>query len=78
MAGGPRIDMVRGSGIDEPDGLRAWGIDGQIVAPAIGPNVAPGKDFIDPFIALRGMALLSDRWSLPGYRDVGGLGSDLT
>lgn len=53
MAGGPRLDMVGGSGIDVPDGLRAWCIDGRIVALAIGTNVAPGKDCIDPFIALR-------------------------
>lgn len=80
LAAGKHFDMGGGSGVDLLGGLRAWNIDGQVAAPAIGVNVAPGKDFVDPIIALRGLTPLSDRWSLLGYVDIGGfgVGSDLT
>lgn len=80
LAAGKHFDMGGGSGIDVLGGLRAWSIDGQVAVPAPGVHVAPGKDFVDPIIAFRGMTQLADRWSLLGYMDVGGfgVGSDLT
>lgn len=80
LAAGKHFDMGGGSGIDVLGGLRAWSIDGQVAAPAIGVNVAPSKDFVDPIVAVRGTTPLSDRWSLLGYLDIGGfgVGSDMT
>lgn len=80
LAAGKHFDMGGGSGVALLGGLRAWSIDGQVAAPAIGVDVAPGKDFVDPIVAVRGTTPLSDRWSLLGYLDVGGfgVGSDLT
>lgn len=80
LAAGRRFDMGNGSSIDLLGGLRAWSLDGQVSAPAAGVDIAPGADFVDPIIALRGTLPLSDRWSLLGYADIGGFGagSDLT
>lgn len=80
LAAGKHFDMGNGSGVDVLGGLRAWSIDGQVAAPAIGVDVAPGKNFVDPIVALRGTTPLSDRWSLLGYMDLGGfgVGSDFT
>lgn len=80
LAAGRRFDAGGGSHIDLLGGFRAWNIEGQISAPAIGVNVAPGSNFVDPVVAIRGSAPLSERWSLLGYGDLGGfgVGSDFT
>ncbi len=80
LAAGRRFDTGGGSHVDLLGGLRAWSIDGFVSAPVAGIAAAPGSDFVDPIIAVRGSAPLSDRWSLLGYIDVGGFGagSDLT
>lgn len=80
LAAGRRFDAGGGSTLDVLGGVRAWRIDGSVSAPAAGISIAPRADFVDPIIALRGNAPLSDRWSLLGYIDVGGFGagSDLT
>jgi len=80
LAAGRRFEAGGGSSIDVLGGLRAWRIDGSVSAPGLGVSVAPEASFVDPIIALRGTAPLSDRWSLLGYIDVGGFGagSELT
>lgn len=80
LAAGRRFDGGGGSTLDVLAGLRAWQIDGSVSAPLAGVNIAPRADFVDPIIALRGNAPLSERWSLLGYIDIGGFGagSDLT
>jgi hypothetical protein len=80
LAAGRRFDAGGGSTLDVMGGLRAWQIDGSVSAPLAGISIAPQAEFVDPIIALRGNAPLSDRWSLLGYIDVGGFGagSDLT
>lgn len=80
LAAGRHFDLGGGSHIDVLGGFRAWSIDGRVSAPGIGVDVAPGSEFVDPIIALRGNTPLSDRWSLIGYIDFGGfgVGSDLT
>ncbi len=80
LAAGRRFDTGGGSHVDLLGGFRAWSLDGRVSVPAVGIDVAPGSDFVDPIIALRGSAPISDRWSLLGYIDVGGFGagSDFT
>ncbi len=80
LAAGQHFDLGGGSGVAVLGGLRAWSIDAAVSVPLAGVDVAPGKEFVDPIIAVRGMTPLSDRWSLLGYLDVGGfgVGSDLT
>lgn len=80
LAAGRRFDTGGGSHVDVLGGLRAWNLDGLVSVPLAGINVAPGADFVDPIIALRGSAPISDRWSLLGHIDVGGFGagSDFT
>lgn len=80
LAAGRHFDLGGGSHVDVLGGFRAWSLDGRVSVPAIGVDVAPGSDFVDPIIALRGSAPLSDRWSLLGHIDLGGFGagSDLT
>lgn len=78
LAGGRRFDAGRGRSVDVMAGLRAWSVDGLVRSPVL--SVAPEVNFVDPILALRGTAPLSDRWSMLGYVDVGGFGagSDLT
>lgn len=80
LAAGQHFDMGGGTGLDVMGGLRAWSIDGQVSVPAVGVDVAPGQEFVDPILALRALTPLSERWSLLGYMDIGGfgVGSDLT
>lgn len=80
LAAGRRFDTGGGSHVDLLGGFRAWSIDGFASAPVPPLPVATSSDFVDPIIAVRGSAPLSDRWSLLGYIDVGGFGagSDLT
>ncbi|MBF9032339.1 hypothetical protein HKCCE3408_18220 [Rhodobacterales bacterium HKCCE3408] len=80
LAAGRRFDTGGGSTIDVLGGLRGWRLDGLVSVPAVGVSLAPEQSFVDPIIAVRGNAPLSDRWSLLGYIDVGGfgVGSDLT
>lgn len=80
LAAGRRFDAGGGSHIDVLGGLRAWSIDGLVSVPAVSVDVAPTAEFVDPIIAVRGSAPLSDRWSLLGYADLGGfgVGSELT
>lgn len=51
-----------------------------MTVPLAGVSTAPTAEFVDPIIAVRGSAPLSDRWSVLGYADVGGfgVGSELT
>jgi hypothetical protein len=80
LAAGRRFEISGGSHVDVLGGLRAWSLDGQVAVPLAGVSLAREVTFVDPIIALRGSAPLSDRWSLLGYIDVGGFGagSDLT
>lgn len=80
LAAGRRLDTGGGSHVDVLGGLRAWRLEGEVSVPLAGISIAPTSDFVDPIVAVRGMVPLSDRWSLLGYIDVGGLGvgSDFT
>jgi hypothetical protein len=80
LAAGRRFDTGGGSHVDLLGGFRAWSLDGRVSVPLAGIDIAPGSDFVDPIIAMRGSAPISDRWSLLGYIDVGGFGagSDFT
>ncbi|WP_026352111.1 hypothetical protein [Yoonia vestfoldensis] len=80
LAAGNRFTVADGGTIDVLGGLRAWIIEGRVSVPLAGVDVAPEKSFVDPIIGLRANAVLSDRWSLLGYADVGGfgVGSELT
>lgn len=75
LAAGRRFDTGGGSHVDLLGGFRAWSLDGRVSVPLAGIDIAPGSDFVDPIIALRGSAPISDRWSLLGYIDVGGFGA---
>lgn len=72
LAGGRRIDAADGGAIDILAGLRAWSVDGSVTSPVL--NVAPETNFVDPIVAVRSIAPLSDQWSLLGYLDIGGFG----
>lgn len=80
LAAGRRFEAGDGLHIDVLGGLRAWSIDGLVSVPLAGVSIAPTAEFVDPIIAVRGSASLSDRWSLLGYVDLGGfgVGSELT
>lgn len=75
LAAGRRFDTGGGSHVDVLGGLRAWSLDGLISVPLAGITVAPSAEFVDPIIALRGSAPISDRWSLLGHIDLGGFGA---
>lgn len=80
LAAGRRFDAGGGSHVDVLGGFRAWSVDGRVSVPLAGVSISPTSEFVDPIIAVRGSAPLSDRWSVLGYIDVGGfgVGSDLT
>lgn len=80
LAAGNRFNVAEGGTIDVLGGVRAWKVEGSVSVPAAAIRIAPEQTFLDPIIGLRANAVLSDRWSLLGYGDVGGfgVGSDLT
>lgn len=80
VAAGLRFDVAEGGTIDVLGGLRSWKIKGRVTVPLAGVDIAPEQTFIDPIFGLRANAVLSDRWSVLGYADIGGfgVGSDQT
>lgn len=55
-------------------GARAWDIKSSITVAGGLVQAAPGKDFVDPIVALRGNFALGPNWSLIVYGDMGGFG----
>lgn len=80
LAAGLRLTPADNGTIDVLAGLRSWKIDGSVSVPLAGVQIAPEQSFTDPIIGLRANAVLTDRWSVLGYGDVGGfgVGSELT
>lgn len=80
VAAGRRIDAGSGTTVDLLGGLRAWDMDGAVSIPLAGISRSPSQSFVDPIVAMRVNAPLSDRWSLISYVDIGGfgVGSDFT
>lgn len=80
VAAGRRLDGGNGTTVDVLGGVRAWDIDGAVAIPLAGVSRSPSQSFVDPIVAMRVNAPLSDRWSVIGYVDLGGfgVGSDFT
>lgn len=70
-----RVVEEPGFGLDVGAGLRAWWLDTKISlnAGALAARSASADvDFADPILALRAEVVLSERFALVGYADVGG------
>jgi hypothetical protein len=87
VAAGLRVSGHPRGTVDVLAGARGWHVDAELRADkAEGePSEIPDRasetwSFIDPIIALRGRAALTERLSVIGYGDIGGFGagSDLT
>lgn len=79
LAAGYRFDAGDVT-VDVLGGARAWALNGRVSVPLAGVRLSPTENFVDPIVALRVNAPLTDRWSVLGYVDVGGfgVGSDFT
>lgn len=62
------------STVDIMGGLRAWSLQAEVEAPAIGAQKSGSKRFTDPIIAVRGTFNVAPKWSLSLYGDYGGFG----
>lgn len=60
--------------VDLLAGARAWHIKSSVTAAGGMMHAAPGKDFVDPILAIRGNLTLAPQWSAILYADVGGFG----
>ncbi|UXU79865.1 hypothetical protein GB880_008555 [Paracoccus sp. SMMA_5_TC] len=61
--------------MDALAGLRAWHIRGRVAVAGGAVQLSPGKDFVDPIVALRANVKLAPDWSAIFYADVGGFGA---
>lgn len=55
-------------------GARAWRVKGSVVVAGGAIQASPGKDFVDPVLAVRANFALAPQWSAILYADVGGFG----
>ncbi|MCV2446964.1 hypothetical protein [Paracoccus sp. DMF] len=58
--------------LDALAGARAWRVESRIKIAGGAIQASPGKDFIDPILALRANVALAPQWSAILYADVGG------
>ncbi|CAM3068572.1 Outer membrane protein beta-barrel domain-containing protein [Paracoccus aminovorans] len=61
--------------LDALAGARAWRVESRIKVAGGAIQASPGKDFIDPILALRANVALAPQWSAILYADVGGFGA---
>ncbi|WP_062563732.1 hypothetical protein [Paracoccus aminovorans] len=61
--------------LDALAGARAWRVESRIKIAGGAIQASPGKDFIDPILALRANVALAPQWSAILYADVGGFGA---
>lgn len=60
--------------LDAMAGVRAWRVKSRISVAGGALSAAPGKDFVDPIVALRANVALAPHWSAILYADLGGFG----
>lgn len=60
--------------LDALAGARAWRVKSRISVAGGALSASPGKDFVDPILALRANVTLAPQWSAILYADVGGFG----
>jgi hypothetical protein len=78
---GYRLAGSESSFVDVLGGIRFWHVNGDLkFEPGIlsGIEVSDSRNWVDGIFALRGKKRLSEKWSLSGYGDIGGGGSNLT
>lgn len=61
--------------LDALAGARAWRVESRIKLAGGAIQASPGKDFVDPILALRANVALAPQWSAILYADVGGFGA---
>lgn len=74
LAAGYRAIADPGLTLDVLAGARVWRVRGSFEALGGAIRRSPGKDFVDPILALRANVALAPRWSAIGYADIGGFG----
>jgi hypothetical protein len=78
---GYRVLGSDASFLDVLGGIRFWHVKGELnFQPGILPgiDVSRSRNWVDGVFALRGKRRISEKWSLSGYGDLGGGGSNLT
>lgn len=75
LAAGRRVLSDPTGTFDLLVGLRSWDIEVSAAAPLVGLSASREVDFIDPILAARANAVLTDRLSAIAYVDVGGFGA---
>ena len=78
---GYRLAGSDASFIDALGGIRFWHVNGELkLEPGIlnGVDVSDSRNWVDGIFGLRGKSRISKTWSLNGYGDIGGGGSNLT
>lgn len=60
--------------LDMLAGARAWSIRSSVSVAGGAVQASPGKEFVDPILALRANVALAPRWSMILYADAGGFG----
>ncbi|RWR34451.1 hypothetical protein D2T29_02585 [Sinirhodobacter populi] len=75
LAAGYRAISDDGMSLDVLAGARAWNVKSTISVAGGAAQASPGKDFVDPIVALRANIALAPRWSAIFYADAGGFGA---
>lgn len=60
--------------LDLLGGARAWSIKSSVTVAGGAMQASPGKDFVDPILAVRANIALAPQWSAVVYADFGGFG----
>jgi hypothetical protein len=80
-AAGYRVAGSESAFVDVLGGIRFWRVNGELkFEPGIlgGLDLSNSRNWVDGVFALRGKTRLSNTWSVNGYADIGGGGSNLT
>lgn len=79
-AAGYRVAQNDNATLDLLVGARAWWVRPRLEVPALGVDLSPEANFVDPIVAARANFSLAPRLSALVYGDIGGLGvgSDVT
>lgn len=73
-AAGYRVAQTDNATLDLLAGARAWWVRPNLQVPALGVDLAPRENFVDPILAARANFALAPRLSALVYGDIGGFG----
>ena len=74
LLAGWRAIATHGTSVDLMAGARAWSVKSSVSVAGGMMQASPGKEFVDPILAVRGSFTMTPQWTATLYVDIGGFG----